>query len=116
MAGTLPRRPGKSIDASPEVASYVLARARELITEDKRGRSFAAQAPVRPEATALAAADRVHRPAAVSWPAQPPVTVIETAGWASSAASTKSPARRAAAAARLTTAPAAGSVPCPVAV
>ena len=44
---------GKSIDASPEVASYLLDRARELITPDKRGRSFAAQAPVRPEATPL---------------------------------------------------------------
>ena len=44
---------GQSIDASPEVASYLLARARELITPDKRGRSFATQVPVRPEATAL---------------------------------------------------------------
>jgi uncharacterized protein (TIGR03086 family) len=44
---------GQSIDASPEVASYLLARARELITQDKRGRSFAAEVPVRPEATAL---------------------------------------------------------------
>jgi uncharacterized protein (TIGR03086 family) len=44
---------GRSIDASPEVASYLLDRARELITPDKRGRSFAAQAPVRPEATPL---------------------------------------------------------------
>ena len=43
----------QSIDASPEVASYLLDRARELITPDKRGRSFAAQAPVRPEATPL---------------------------------------------------------------
>src|ERR1700751_5163100 len=38
---------GRSIDASPEVASYLLDRARKLITEDKRGRSFAAQVPVR---------------------------------------------------------------------
>lgn len=44
---------GQSIDASPEVASYLLDRAQELITPDKRGRSFAAQVPVRPEATAL---------------------------------------------------------------
>ena len=44
---------GQGIDASPEVASYLLDRARELITQDKRGRSFAAEVPVRPEATAL---------------------------------------------------------------
>jgi uncharacterized protein (TIGR03086 family) len=47
------RATGQSIDASPEVASYLLDRARELITPDKRGRSFAAQAPVGPEATPL---------------------------------------------------------------
>jgi uncharacterized protein (TIGR03086 family) len=44
---------GQSIDATPEVAGYLLDRARELITPDKRGRSFAAQATVRPEATPL---------------------------------------------------------------
>jgi uncharacterized protein (TIGR03086 family) len=44
---------GQGIDASPEVASYLLDRARELITPDKRGRSFAAQVPVRPEASPL---------------------------------------------------------------
>jgi hypothetical protein len=31
----------------------VLDRARDLITADKRGRSFAAEVPARPEATAL---------------------------------------------------------------
>jgi uncharacterized protein (TIGR03086 family) len=44
---------GHRIDASPEVATYLLDRARDLITEDKRGRSFAARVPARPEATAL---------------------------------------------------------------
>ena len=41
------------IDIPPEIAGYVLGRARELITEDKRGRSFAAEVPMGPEATVL---------------------------------------------------------------
>ncbi len=44
---------GAGIDVSPEVAGYVLDRARELITEDKRGRSFAAEVPAGPDATIL---------------------------------------------------------------
>ena len=44
---------GQDIDVSPEVASYVLDRARELITQDKRGRSFAAEVPAGPDATVL---------------------------------------------------------------
>lgn len=44
---------GHGINVSPEVAGYVLDRARELITEDKRGRSFAAEVPARPDATVL---------------------------------------------------------------
>ena len=41
------------IDIPPEVAGYVLGRARELVTEDKRGRSFAAEVPAGPAATVL---------------------------------------------------------------
>jgi uncharacterized protein (TIGR03086 family) len=44
---------GRGIDVSPEVADYVLRRARELITEDKRGRSFADEVPIGPYATVL---------------------------------------------------------------
>jgi uncharacterized protein (TIGR03086 family) len=44
---------GSEIDVPPEVADYVLDRARRLVTEDKRGRSFAAEVPARPEASAL---------------------------------------------------------------
>lgn len=44
---------GYDIDVTPEVADYVLDRARELVTEDKRGRSFAAEVPARAEATVL---------------------------------------------------------------
>jgi uncharacterized protein (TIGR03086 family) len=44
---------GDDLDVPPEVAGYVLSRARELITEDKRGRSFAAEVPAGPQATAL---------------------------------------------------------------
>lgn len=44
---------GHGIDVSPEVAGYVLGRARDLITEDKRGRSFAAEVPAGPDATVL---------------------------------------------------------------
>jgi len=44
---------GYDIDVTPEVAAYVLDRARELITEDKRGRSFAAEVPAGAEATVL---------------------------------------------------------------
>jgi uncharacterized protein (TIGR03086 family) len=47
------RATGRGIDVSTEVAGYVLDRARELITEDKRGRSFAAEVPAGPDATAL---------------------------------------------------------------
>ena len=47
------RATGSQIDIAPEVADYVLGRARELITEDKRGRSFAAEVPAGPEATVL---------------------------------------------------------------
>jgi uncharacterized protein (TIGR03086 family) len=44
---------GDDIDVTPEVAAYVLDRARELITEDKRGRSFATEVPAGAEATVL---------------------------------------------------------------
>jgi uncharacterized protein (TIGR03086 family) len=44
---------GYDIDVTPEVAGYVLDRARELVTEDKRGRSFAAEVPAGAEATVL---------------------------------------------------------------
>jgi uncharacterized protein (TIGR03086 family) len=44
---------GYDIDVTPEVAAYVLDRARELVTEDKRGRSFAAEVPAGAEATVL---------------------------------------------------------------
>ena len=47
------RATGSQIDIAPEVADYVLGRARELITEDKRGRSFAAEVPAGPTATNL---------------------------------------------------------------
>jgi uncharacterized protein (TIGR03086 family) len=47
------RATGDDIDVPPEVAGYVLGRARELITEDKRGRSFAAEVPAGPRATVL---------------------------------------------------------------
>jgi uncharacterized protein (TIGR03086 family) len=47
------RGTGRAINVSPEVAGYVLGRARELITEDKRGRSFAAEVPAGPEVTVL---------------------------------------------------------------
>ena len=47
------RATGRGIDVSTEVAGYVLDRARELITEDKRGRSFAAEVPAGPDATVL---------------------------------------------------------------
>jgi uncharacterized protein (TIGR03086 family) len=47
------RATGGDIDVPPEVAGYVLGRARELITEDKRGRSFAAEVPTGPAATVL---------------------------------------------------------------
>jgi uncharacterized protein (TIGR03086 family) len=47
------RATGSEIDIAPEVAGYVLGRARELITEDKRGRSFAAEVPTGPAATVL---------------------------------------------------------------
>jgi uncharacterized protein (TIGR03086 family) len=49
----LARATGSEIDVAPEVADYVLGRARSLITPDKRGRSFAAEVPAGPSATAL---------------------------------------------------------------
>jgi len=49
----LARATGSGIDVPPEVAEYVLARARSLVTVDKRGRSFAAEVPVGPSATVL---------------------------------------------------------------
>jgi uncharacterized protein (TIGR03086 family) len=47
------RATGSTIDVSPEVAGHVLDRALTLITEDKRGRSFAAEEPAGPGATVL---------------------------------------------------------------
>jgi uncharacterized protein (TIGR03086 family) len=47
------RATGSGIDVPPEVAEYVLARARSLVTVDKRGRSFAAEVPAGPSATVL---------------------------------------------------------------
>jgi uncharacterized protein (TIGR03086 family) len=47
------RATGHHIDVTPEVAGYVLDRARELITTDKRGRSFAAEVPAGAQATIL---------------------------------------------------------------
>jgi uncharacterized protein (TIGR03086 family) len=44
---------GQRIDVPSEVAGYVLDRARELITDEKRGRSFAAEVPAGPAATVL---------------------------------------------------------------
>ncbi|SRR6266581_1811569 len=47
------RATGRDIEVSPGVAAYVLDRARELITDDKRGRSFAAEVAAAPDATVL---------------------------------------------------------------
>jgi uncharacterized protein (TIGR03086 family) len=47
------RATGREIDVPLQVAGYVLDQARQLITEDKRGRSFAAEVPVGSRATAL---------------------------------------------------------------
>ena len=47
------RATGRDIEVPAEVAGYVLGRARELITEDKRGRSFATEVPAGPEASLL---------------------------------------------------------------
>jgi uncharacterized protein (TIGR03086 family) len=47
------RAAGSGIDVPPEVAGYVLDRARQLVTPDKRGRSFAAEVPAGPSATVL---------------------------------------------------------------
>jgi len=44
---------GQQIAVPADIAGYVLDRARELITEDKRGRSFAAEAPAGPDAAVL---------------------------------------------------------------
>ena len=44
---------GHDIEVTPEIAGYVLDRAQELITEDKWGRSFAAEVPAGGEATAM---------------------------------------------------------------
>ena len=69
-----------------------------------------------PERRPRSCSGRSRSPAGRRRPAQPPVTVIETAGRASSDTSTNSPAWRAVAAARLTTVPVAASVPGSVAV
>ena len=47
------RATGREIDVPLQVAGYVLDHARLLITEDKRGRSFATEVPAGPRATAL---------------------------------------------------------------
>ena len=47
------RATGQQIDVPPEVADHLLGRARALVTEDKRGRSFAAEVPAGPQASAL---------------------------------------------------------------
>lgn len=47
------RATGSGIEVTPEIAEYVLGRARSLITPDKRGRSFAAEVPAGPSATLL---------------------------------------------------------------
>jgi uncharacterized protein (TIGR03086 family) len=47
------RATGPDIEVTPEVAGYVLDRARELITPDKRGRSFAAEVPAGAPATTM---------------------------------------------------------------
>ena len=47
------RATGREIDVPLQVAGYVLDQARLLITEDKRGRSFAAEVPAGSRATAL---------------------------------------------------------------
>jgi uncharacterized protein (TIGR03086 family) len=47
------RATGSDIEVTPEVAGYVLDRARELITADKRGRSFATEVPAGAAATTL---------------------------------------------------------------
>jgi uncharacterized protein (TIGR03086 family) len=47
------RATGQTLDVRADVAGYVLDRARELITEDKRGRSFAAEVPAGPDAAVL---------------------------------------------------------------
>jgi uncharacterized protein (TIGR03086 family) len=47
------RATGQQIDVPPEVADRILGCARELVTEDKRGRSFAAEVPAGPQASAL---------------------------------------------------------------
>lgn len=47
------RATGSEIDIPLEVAGYVLGRAQELVTDDKRGRSFAAEVAPGPEATVL---------------------------------------------------------------
>jgi uncharacterized protein (TIGR03086 family) len=47
------RATGQQIDVPPEVADHLLDRARELVTDDKRGRSFAAEVPAGPQASAL---------------------------------------------------------------
>ena len=47
------RATGSEIEVPAEVASHVLGYARSLVTPDKRGRSFAAEVPAGPSATAL---------------------------------------------------------------
>lgn len=47
------RATARELEVPPEIADHVLGCARELVTEDKRGRSFASEVPPRPEATVL---------------------------------------------------------------
>jgi uncharacterized protein (TIGR03086 family) len=47
------RATGQQIAVPADIAGYVLDRARELITEDKRGRSFAAEVAAGPDAAVL---------------------------------------------------------------
>ena len=47
------RATGSEIEVPAEVASHVLGYARSLVTPDRRGRSFAAEVPAGPSATAL---------------------------------------------------------------
>ena len=47
------RATGSEIEVPAEVASHLLGCARSLVTPDKRGRSFAAEVPAGPSATAV---------------------------------------------------------------
>jgi uncharacterized protein (TIGR03086 family) len=44
---------GATLDVPSEIAEHVLSRARELVTADKRGKSFAAEVAVAPDAPPL---------------------------------------------------------------